>query len=161
MSNPQNNAIVVFHLDGVVDHRFCDSAYAKSTANDPDCLGWSAFVLQGMSAEEAFAVSAEIRGQVESAKTKLREHIRINAALDEQGISSDIEVRHALHESFAELRYERVRAALARSGGYANADQANMSDDARIVQAISTCNVPLDAGLRNALNTAFRNLLAN
>lgn len=163
MNNPANNAILVFHSAGIVDHRFCESEYAKSFANDPANRGCSVFTYENVNAEDIYTFSPKARDRVESAKAKLRSDLRIKEALDKHGVIPDSDVRLALHEAFSELRFQMVRQALSGAGAASLLDDATPSftADAHLEHALNSCGVLLVSETRQAVKSAFQELLAN
>lgn len=159
MTNPVNTAILVFHSAGIVNHRFCDAAYAHQFQSDPSNRGCSIFSFEAADAEDIYRVSPATRERVESRKAKLREDLRIQAALDKHGVSPEIEVRHAVHKAFSELRFQLVRTALGLSSiGPADAESAACT---QMTDVMDQFGVPNGEAIRRSVVAAFQDLLSH
>ncbi len=100
-----NNAILVYAEEGVVKHRFCPEAEARTILADvADKLdNGFLFAVDHPDAKLIYDISPDLRDHVAAAKTKLEVNTRLKLALDRHGIPNDRNLRVAIFKAFEDL----------------------------------------------------------
>jgi hypothetical protein len=103
------NAILISVTNDVISHHFCDAAFAQGMLEYAKKQGRedSAFFQEEdskMDISDVYNLSPELRNRVAEAKEKLRNDLRIQAALDKHGVPKDPSLRASVVRAFRELR---------------------------------------------------------
>lgn len=100
-----NNSILIFMDGAKAKHRFCPEAEGQEFLRKVMEEGGNAslMTMNVDDAELCYVISPDLRERVASAKTRLQASYRIKAALDHEGVPSDLNLRKLIHQAFDNL----------------------------------------------------------
>ncbi len=117
------STVLVFEKHGNVVHQFCteQDARAQLLLIVQEKRGGVALICDGMDAEMVYSISQNFRERGELAKEKIRNDLRIEAALDRHGVTKDAQTRLAVMRAVRDL----MGSGLADELGPTEPDQAS------------------------------------